>query len=109
MNIALDISRVNSDLKETVRKKYGSLVSRIILFGSHAKGTSSEDSDFDYLIVFKDDYDWKLKKSVQDLIYEIDLKYEIVTDIKTISEKELTTYKGSQPFIQSALSEGVVL
>jgi len=109
MSIALDINQINRDLKERVTKQYGGLISRIILFGSRAGEAQSEDSDFDYLVIFKDDYDWKLKKSVQDLIYDIDLKYEIVTDIKTISEKELTTYKGSQPFIQSALAEGIVL
>ena len=40
-----------------VAGRYGVEVERIILFGSRARGDSREDSDWDILIVTREDYD----------------------------------------------------
>ena len=42
----------------------------------------------------KNNYDWKTKHKIRSLCYEIDLKYNILTDIKIISQRELKTVKG---------------
>ena len=52
---------------------------------------------------------WKLKNKIHDKIYDIDLKYDIFTDLKLISKNELKTFKGKQPFILEALENGIVL
>ena len=51
---------------------------------------------------------WWQQREIADEIYSIDLKYNILTDVKIISEPELKTLRGKQPFIQRALQEGIV-
>ena len=41
-----------------------------------------------------------------DTTYDIDLKYDLLTDLKIISTDELKTLKGKLPFIQAAIEKG---
>jgi hypothetical protein len=50
-----------------------------------------------------------LEDSILSLCYEIDLKYDILTDVKLISRNELSTIKGKQPFILNALEHGLII
>lgn len=98
-----------NEIKKKLQPVFPEIVEKVILFGSHAKGNAGEDSDYDLLIIVKEDYDWKLKNELIDLIYDFDLKYDILTDIKIISEEELNTPKGKQPFIQDAFEFGIAV
>lgn len=98
--------KISKELKQLLIKNFGEIIDNVILFGSQLSEYSNEYSDYDYLIILKTDYDWKLKKKIQDICWEVDYKYDIVTDIKIISKNELNTIKGKQPFIQSAIQEG---
>jgi predicted nucleotidyltransferase len=95
------------DLKEMLLKKFD-FVSEIILFGSQASGEASEGSDYDILIIVNHNISWQQKRKIVDEIFLIDLKYNILTDVKVISKPELNTLKGKQPFIQKAIQEGIV-
>lgn len=96
-----------NELKELLINNLGDIIDRVILFGSQVNGTAREYSDYDILVILKNDYDWKLRDKIIDLCYEIDLKYDILTDIKVISNSELQSLRGQQPFIINALAEGV--
>jgi len=95
------------ELKEGLQKKFN-IVSDVILFGSQAKGNAFEFSDYDILVIIRHPISWTQQREIADEIYSIDLKYNILTDVKIISEPELKTLKGKQPFIQRALREGIV-
>jgi len=43
-------------------KKEGVCVEKIILFGSRARGDNREGSDFDIMVILKDEIDFKLKR-----------------------------------------------
>lgn len=43
-----------SQFKTTIQRLYGERLSKIILFGSYAKGEENENSDIDFLIILKD-------------------------------------------------------
>jgi len=51
---------------------------------------------------------WRQQREIADEIYFIDLKYNILIDVKIISEPEFKTLRGKQPYIQRALQEGIV-
>jgi len=97
------------ELKELLVKSFPEYIDKVILFGSQVEGGKNNYSDYDVLIIIKKVYDWKFKNKVYDKTWEIDFKYNILTDIKLISNKELTSIKGKQPFILDALENGVVL
>jgi predicted nucleotidyltransferase len=94
-------------LKRILFQRFGDITDRIILFGSRSKGTAQPDSDYDILIVLKTDYDWIMENDILDVYYQIDLEYNLLTDIKIISLQELTSLKGKQPFIVTAVTEGI--
>lgn len=98
--------KISKEVKQLLIDNFGEIIDNVILYGSQSSGNLKEHSDYDYLIILKTDYDWKLKKRIQDVCWEIDYKYDIVTDIKIISVNELKTIKGKQLFIQSAIQEG---
>lgn len=78
----------------------------IILFGSQLSDDTWNDSDYDILIIVKDKADWKLERKISDICYEIDLKYNIITDTHILSENELNTPRGRQPIFLNAINQG---
>ncbi len=95
------------ELKEGLQKKFN-IVSDVILFGSQATRNAFEFSDYDILVIISHPVSWQQQREIADEIYSIDLKYNILTDVKIISKPELKTLRGKQPFIQRALREGIV-
>jgi predicted nucleotidyltransferase len=94
------------ELKDMLLKKF-TFISEVILFGSQASGKTPDSSDYDILIIVNQDISWRQQREVVDEVYSIDLKYNILTDVKIISQTQLRTLRGKQPFIQNALKEGI--
>ncbi len=100
---------IMKELKQLIQHRFAGSVEKIILFGSQINGKARDYSDYDILIILKNDYDWRTENEILDLCYQIDLKYDIITDIKIVSKNELNTEIGSQPFILDALENGVAV
>ena len=95
------------ELKARLQNKFG-FISDVILFGSQATGDAGAFSDYDVLIILAHPVLWRQEREIVDEVYSMDLNYDIVTDVKIISQQDLKTLRGKQPFIQRALHEGVV-
>jgi predicted nucleotidyltransferase len=95
-----------TELNSLLRSRYSDDLRDVVLFGSRAFGKSNKDSDYDILIVLKHMADWKQEREISDLCYEIDLKYNIITDTHVISETEFSTLRGKQPIFVNALEKG---
>lgn len=93
--------------KKLLAEKFPDRIDRVVLFGSRADETHKDYSDYDFLVILKTDYDWAFENKIVDACYEIDLEYGIVTDIKIISQKELNTIRGKEPYIIDALNRGI--
>jgi len=102
-------SKAMKELKELLVKSFPGYIEEVILFGSQVDGTAQKFSDYDILVIFKKIFDWKFKNKIYDKTWEIDYKYDILTDIKLISNNELKSIKGKLPFIMNAVENGVVL
>ncbi|NIT37363.1 MAG: nucleotidyltransferase domain-containing protein [candidate division Zixibacteria bacterium] len=46
-----DLKKILPDLKARLRERYGERLVKLVLFGSHARGEATEDSDVDVLAV----------------------------------------------------------
>ncbi len=97
------------ELKNLLNKKYPGLIDKIILYGSRVKGSANKFSDYDVLIILKKNYDWRFEKEIQNTCWEIDYKYDILTDVKIISKNELNQIRGKQLYILHALEKGVLI
>jgi predicted nucleotidyltransferase len=92
-----------------LRKRFGSMVKEIILFGSKIKGNSDAESDIDILIVLTH-LSWEIKKTISYLAAEENLKYNVL--ISTI-RYDVCTWKNpvvmASPFAKSLREEGIWL
>ena len=95
------------EIKNILTQNLDIKIDRIILFGSQVAGNAEIGSDYDILIILENEYDWKIEDKILDMCFEIDLKYDIVSDIKIISTKELLEPRGKQLYIQNALKYGI--
>lgn len=98
-----------TDLKDLLMRQFGDEVNQVLLFGSRSQDAAREDSDYDILVVLTRNYDWKKERQIINTCYEIDLKYDVLTDVKVISLNELHTLRGQQPYIVTALQQGIML
>ena len=96
------LNRIKNILLET------GIVESIILFGSRAYGNSStENSDYDILIISKKELDWQEQDHIFDLLYSVQLEHDVVLDLHFLAKAEIDTIRGRQPIFQKALEEGL--
>ena len=98
-----------NELKELLLREFPEIIDKIILFGSRAENRESDYSDYDILLILNKTDDWKLLKKIKYASFDISLDYDILTDINFISKTEINSIKGELPFIQEALSKGLVI
>lgn len=90
--------------------RYRRIISRIILFGSVAKGRVNEESDIDLLVVVRDGdrFVWRRKfiEEVMSVMYELG-RY---VSIKTFAEEEFKKLiERESPFVKEVLRHGVLI
>jgi uncharacterized protein len=90
-------------------KHFPDLVKQIIVFGSKAKGTATEDSDLDLLIVIREG-DWKIKDAVTEPGYLLALDTNTVPSMIVLTDEEWESLRRREaPFWQTIRTDGVVL
>ncbi len=97
------------ELKFVLKKRFPKEIEKIILFGSRAENKESEHSDYDLLLIVNRPVNSSFEEEILDITYEIILKYDIMADLKFISNSNLNSVEGTLPFIQNALSRGIVI
>lgn len=103
----IDKQLILKDLSLLLKARFSDDLKDVVLFGSQLYGESNKDSDYDILIILKQKADWKTEREISDMCYEIDLKYNILTDTHIIGESELSTLRGKQPIFVNAISNGL--
>ena len=68
-----------------VRLAYGGRIQRAALFGSKVRGDWTQYSDVDILLIADDDK-WAFRKEIWLIASDIELKYDMLLDIRVISE-----------------------
>ena len=81
----------------------------IVLYGSVARGTSTEESDIDIAIIAKQEFDIELRDKVVELAVDIDLKYDTVLSIVDIDYNKYLEWQDIMPFYKNIKKEGIVL
>jgi predicted nucleotidyltransferase len=105
-----EVKDILMELKKSLQHHFPHNIKDVILFGSRASGTAHRDSDYDVLIVVNRDYDWQFKDEVGDIVYGLELKYDILIDQFLISTNELQdSLRGAQPVFVDAVKNGVYI
>lgn len=90
------------ELKERLGKK----ILGIYLFGSTAKGTATEESDIDVLVVYTDMEEWTLLEVASEISFKIACEKGRLVEIVPMSKQEFEQSLGRSPFLWEVLKFG---
>ena len=81
------MDEISRQFAQLVRKKLRNNLKKIILFGSHARGDYTKDSDYDFLVIVKN-RDKRTQDLILDASVEIMNKYYALAGSIVCDEKE---------------------
>lgn len=106
------VANIVAKFSEHVEKLFGNKLSKIILYGSYARGDYHDNSDVDIMILVKMSDDEEIRKcenELYDMVYDIEM--ETGADISPIVQKEdhFEYWVDTLPFYRNVRDEGIVL
>ena len=107
----MDLRKMLLDLEEKLQRVYGNKLKAVILYGSVARGTATEESDID-IMVLVDGTAQELRTfedQLSDVSTDISIKYFRVFSIIDISYQEYMRWVNTSPFYRNVSKEGVIL
>lgn len=106
-NVSIIVYRFTQELKRIL----GAKLSKVIVYGSYARGDYRENSDVDIMILVKmsDDEIRQVKNTIYDLAFDFELGTGI--DISPIikNEDQYEYWVDTLPFYRNVRDEGVVV
>jgi predicted nucleotidyltransferase len=107
-----DIRPLIDDFIRELEKVLGQNLSKVILYGSYARGDQRENSDIDLMILTSlDDNDEirRIEKALYDLSFEYEMEHLININVIVDNEKHFYDWVNDLPFYRNVEQEGVVL
>ncbi|HCC69016.1 MAG TPA: hypothetical protein DEP99_03925 [Nitrospiraceae bacterium] len=100
-----ELRAIEESIKE-VAENFQSL-KRVILYGSKARGSYTEDSDVDIMFIFASPVNRHLKNEISDILFEYEVAYDVALSALFISEDAFS--KKRTPFLNALRVEGIVI
>jgi predicted nucleotidyltransferase len=104
----VSIQQVLVDLRTRLETTYGSRLSRVVLYGSHARGSADTDSDIDLLVVLRGRVSpcEEIARTADD-VTEVSLKHNVVVACAFVSQEQFKHEES--PLLMNVRREGVPL
>ncbi len=93
-----------NDLKLLLEHNYHDFKG-LYFFGSRVKGGSTAKSDYDLALIFGRKINRSFRDEIIELVYELDIKYDIILDVKVYSINDILN--PITPFRYNIKNEGV--
>lgn len=106
-----NVRKMLAELAESLKHIYGKKLKTVVLYGSVARGTQTDDSDIDILILIDGNND-ELRQyddKLSDVSTDFSLKYLKVLSVIDISYQEYEEWRNLSPFYKNVSEEGVIL
>ena len=104
------VSNIIYDFAVQIRKMLGSKLSKIILYGSYARGDYQENSDVDIMILVKDMSEESIRKMEEelcDLAFDIEIEKGLHISAFMKDEEHFEYWEEALPFYSNVRREGV--
>jgi len=95
-------------LVPSLQKIFGSSLKSVILYGSVARGTQTDESDVDVAVIVKD-YTEEMHDQMINLTVDLDLDYGCVLSVLLIEKEQFEEWGDILPFYVNMKKEGQVL
>jgi predicted nucleotidyltransferase len=100
------LSRIIDRFATELKERLGEKVLGIYLFGSAAKGTATEESDIDILVVYSDIEERDILEVASEISFKIVCKEGKLIETVPMSKKEYEQSLGRSPFLWEVLKFG---
>jgi len=105
MTIEIALKQLIPGLQEI----YGDLINSVILYGSTARGTRTNDSDVDVAILLRSGATKEMRDQMLDLVVDLELACGKVLSVICIDYGKFSEWKDTLPFYKNIREEGIVL
>ena len=102
-------TKMYNELVNGVLSALGDQVTRIVLYGSVARGTDQADSDIDIAIFLTDCMSSEMEDRLSDVIVDLNLKYDRLFSVIDINDSVYAKWRHVNPFYQNVDNEGITL
>ena len=92
---------ITNELVEELKNIFNDCLVSIILYGSVARGTETDESDVDIAIIIKDAKSQPVTDKLVDFTLDLDLKYDKVFSIIDIDYDEFLKWENVLPFYKN--------
>jgi len=100
---------ITNELVEGLIDLFNDRLVSIILYGSVARGTNTDESDVDIAIILKDAKSQSVQDKLVDFTLNLDFKYDKVFSVIDIDYEEFLKWENVLPFYKNVKKDGVVL
>lgn len=101
--------RILMELADGILRIVNNRVLSIILYGSMARGTNTDESDVDIAILMDGNLDKDTEDKLSEFIVDMNLEYDEVFSVIDIDYAMFCKWEKATPFYQNMSREGVVL
>ncbi|MEN6425807.1 MAG: nucleotidyltransferase domain-containing protein [Phycisphaerales bacterium] len=102
------IKRLLDQVKAYLHERYGDAIKRVILFGSHARGEATENSDVDVLVLVDRSLNPRdVDNSLGDMLYDMLMDEGELVSVIVIPEDFFKSH--NLPFMLNVRKEGVTV
>ncbi|MER3433067.1 MAG: nucleotidyltransferase [Leptolyngbya sp. ERB_1_1] len=103
-----DLQNILSELRQYLQQEYGDRLTHIVLYGSQARNSATDQSDIDVLAVLDDSFDFVQEvKRTNDFISDLCLDCAVVVSLM-FARRERFDQENS-PFFLNVRREGVLV
>lgn len=105
----MENGRMFQELIPKIVEIYGDSLVSVILYGSVARGTQTEESDIDIAIMLSRSENTEMKERMTDIIVDLELEYNKVLSVLRIDYHNFKEWEDTMPFYKNMKKDGVVL
>lgn len=105
-NINTLISKLISKLLVIFNQK--NQIQKIILYGSEARGTATQESDIDIAVIINH-YTEEMHHQMIDAVVDLELEYNKVISVLLIDNAQFKAWESSSPFFKNIKKDGIIL
>jgi len=100
-----------SIIAQRIREEIRSIdpTTKVILFGSRARGDSNKDSDWDILVLTDSDDISRTEDLFRDSLFELELETGVIISLFVYNKRDWNTRHKVTPLYKSIQKEGVLL
>lgn len=84
----MNINKMINDLKKELASNFDNFEG-VYFYGSRVKGDYEPDSDFDFIVLFKDSYSLESEYKLAEIIIKIEFKHNVFIDYHPMTMQEL--------------------